>query len=81
MSLVPYLVNELLNEPYYRYGGYSPINRLYDQHYGGGLLNDDLFTNRPALYNYLVPRIQFEDTGATVSNEKNQFKVGIGCTL
>lgn len=78
MSLVPYLVRDLLNDPIYD-GYYSPIGRLYDQHFGGGLFNDDLFINRPALYNYLnqVPRLRFEDSGATVSDDKNQFKVNL----
>nr|AIU47038.1 heat shock protein [Phenacoccus solenopsis] len=78
MSLVPYLFNEFLNEPYYG-GYYSPISRLYDQHFGGGLFNDDLFIPRPVIpaYANLLPRLRFEDTGATVSNEKNQFKVNL----
>lgn len=73
MSLVPYLVRELMDDPIYdRY--YNPVSRYL----GGGFFNnDDLFVNRPALYNYLnqLPSLKFEDSGASISDDSNQFKV------
>lgn len=76
MSLVPYLVRELLEDPIDRY--YAPVSRLRDP-FGGSLLHDDLFINRPALYNYLnqLPSLRFEDSGATISDDSNQFKVNL----
>lgn len=80
MSLLPYVVNEMLRDTY------DPFSRLYDQHFGVGMLNDDLFRRTPALFSgYLRPhRFEVpEDSGiSTIANQKDQFKVSnLGCTI
>lgn len=80
MSILPYLVNELVKD------AYDPLTRLYDQNFGLGLLNDDL-VRRPAyaaapsiLTGYIRPHrhLHPEDSGfSTIANQKDQFKVSI----
>jgi len=45
MSLLPYLVNELLEE---RDRAYSPLQHLFDQNFGSGLFDSDLLDLQPA---------------------------------
>ncbi len=79
MSLLPYIVNELVRDTY------DPFSRLYDQNFGIGLLNDDLY-RRPALSavpllaGYVRPHRHMlpQDSGiSTVSNQKGEFKVNL----
>lgn len=80
MSLLPYVVNELLSDPY------DPLSRLYDQHFGAGLLDDDILMYRPSLNTLLGPMragylrpvrpTVLENSGvSSISNQKDQFKV------
>lgn len=79
MSILPYLVNELVRD------SYDPLSSLYDQHFGLGLLNDDLYRrpaisgiSGPILAGYLRPHrhSNADDSGiSTISNQKDQFKV------
>ncbi|XKL67686.1 hypothetical protein PGB90_003177 [Kerria lacca] len=79
MSLIPYLVNELVKD------AYDPFSRLYDQNFGVDLFNDDLLTRRPSslpyLANYYVRPFRHlhpNDSGMSViSDQKNQFKVNL----
>nr|ABM55532.1 putative small heat shock protein [Maconellicoccus hirsutus] len=84
MSLLPYIVNELVRDSYDRYDPFSP---LYDQHFGLGLLNDDLYRrpaisafSTPVLAGYLRPHRHShpENSGiSTIVNQKDQFKVNL----
>ena len=80
MSLIPYLVNELINDRY------DPVERLYDQNFGLGLRNEDLYRRPtsslglagPILSGYLRPYRHMvpEESGiSTVQEDKDQFKV------
>lgn len=80
MSLLPFIVNELVNDRY------DPVERIYDQHFGLGLRNEDLYRpslshlglTGPILSGYLRPlrHLLPEDSGiSTVHDDKNQFKV------
>nr|AIU47040.1 heat shock protein [Phenacoccus solenopsis]QAX88058.1 heat shock protein 20.7 [Phenacoccus solenopsis] len=78
MSLLPYLVNELVRDTY------DPFSRLYDQNFGLGLLNDDLLRrpaiSTPILAGYIRPHrhLHPDDSGiSTVANQKDQFKVNL----
>lgn len=81
MSLLPYIVNELVRD------AYDPLSSLYDQHFGLGLLNDDLY-RRPAINAYTAPILAGylrphrhshpEESGiSAISNQKDQFKVNL----
>lgn len=82
MSLLPYVLNELIREPYERY---DPLSRIYDQDFGVGLLNDDLYRRSvlptvPLLAGYLRPhRHSHQDQSgvSTIANKKDQFKVNL----
>lgn len=80
MSLLPYVVSSVLDDydPYY--------NRLYDQNFGLGLFNDDMFVRPWSLTGLATPlhsgylralrHLQPEESGvSTVSNKKDEFKV------
>jgi len=80
MSLLPYIINELVNDRY------DPVERLYDQHFGLGLRNEDIYRRPtsslgltgPILSGYLRPyrHVLPEESGiSTVQDEKDQFKV------
>lgn len=76
MSLLPYIVNEILRDTY------DPLTRLYDQNFGSGLFNDELY-RRPLvaatpLLGYVRPHRHLlpEDSGVSqIVNQKDQFKV------
>lgn len=80
MSLLPYIVNELINDRY------DPVERLYDQHFGLGLRNDDVYRHPaallglagPSLSGYLRPyrHLTPEDSGiSAIKDDKDEFKV------
>jgi len=81
MSILPYLVNELVRD------SVDPLSSLYDQHFGLGLLNDDLYRrpsisaySGPILAGYLRPHrhVHPEESGmSTIVNQKDQFKVNL----
>lgn len=81
MALLPYLVNGVFDDydPYFS-------TRLYDQNFGLGLLNDDMFIRPPSFSSLATPlhsgylralrHLQPEDSGvSTVSNKKDEFNV------
>ena len=80
MSLLPYIVNELINDRY------DPVERLYDQNFGLGLRNEDLYRRPssalslagPLISGYLRPfrhLIPEESGTSTIQDDKDQFKV------
>lgn len=79
MSVVPYILNELLDDYY------DPVSRLYDQNFGSSLFGSDLRRvpsvtglTTPFLSGYLRPlrAIQPQDSGvSSIVNEKDNFKV------
>jgi len=88
MSLLPYIVSELVNDRY------DPVERLYDQHFGLCLRNEDIYRRPvsalemagPILAGYLRPyrHVMPEESGiSTIQDEKDQFKVSdllsLGC--
>lgn len=81
MSVVPYILNELLDDYY------DPLSRLYDQNFGSGLFSNDLRRapslaglSTPLLAGYLRSHrhIQPQDSGVSfITNDKDSFKVCI----
>lgn len=83
MALLPYLLNDLLNER-----ERDPVSRLFDQDFGVSLLNDDLYRpsigtfTTPLLTGYIRPlrHVIPDDSGvSTVTRDKDNFKVSIIC--
>uniref|UniRef100_A0A171B2D1 Alpha-crystallin a chain-like protein n=1 Tax=Triatoma infestans TaxID=30076 RepID=A0A171B2D1_TRIIF len=81
MSLLPLLINDLLEE--YRK---PTLEDLYDQHFGLGLLNDDILRPRsvmmsvPLRSGYLRPwrNMAAGDSGVSaVQSDKNEFRVNL----
>lgn len=81
MSLLQYLLEDAIRDSY----NYDPRSRMYDQNFGLGLLNDDLY-RRPALASvpllagYLRPHrhTHLDESGvSTIANKKDQFKVNL----
>ncbi len=83
MSLLPHLINELVRPSYDRY---DPINRLYDQNFGFGLLDDDLLYARPSVLDLATPLLagyvrplrhqRPESSGvSSIVSDKDGFKV------
>lgn len=77
MSLLPYVLNDAWSDPF---------TRLYDQHFGLGLLDDDISFNRPSLASLvgplragylrtLRPSVLEESGVSAMENEKDQVKV------
>lgn len=82
MSLLPYIVNELINDRY------DPVERLYDQHFGVGLRDSDLYRRPtsvagltgPILSGYLRPfrHLVPEESGvSSIQDDKDQFKISL----
>uniref|UniRef100_A0A023F6Z5 Putative small heat shock protein n=1 Tax=Triatoma infestans TaxID=30076 RepID=A0A023F6Z5_TRIIF len=74
MSLLPVLINELLDD--YRRPFFGSI---YDQNFGMGLFDDDILTPTSTLLSMpLRPWRIFGDSGvSTVSSDSNEFKVNL----
>uniref|UniRef100_A0A224XLC9 Putative small heat shock protein n=1 Tax=Panstrongylus lignarius TaxID=156445 RepID=A0A224XLC9_9HEMI len=81
MSLLPLLINDLLEE--YRK---PTLGDIYDQHFGLGLLNDEILRPRsvmmsvPLRSGYLRPwrNMAAGDSGvSTVETDKNEFRVNL----
>lgn len=77
MSLLPYVLNDAWNDP---------LTRLYDQHFGLGLLDDDISLVRPSLSSLVGPLsagylrmnrpFVLEESGVSaIENEKDKIKV------
>lgn len=82
MSLLQLLLDDAIRSSYDQY---DPRSRMYDQNFGLGLLNDDLY-RRPALpaipllAGYLRPHrhTHLDESGvSTIANKKDQFKVNL----
>lgn len=80
MSVIPYLLDQLVNDDY------DPFPNLYDQNFGLGLLNDELRRARPSLRGISTPflagyvrpfrHLQPNESGvSSIVNEKDNFKV------
>lgn len=85
MALLPYWANQVWDDydPYY-------FNRLFDQNFAVGLLNDDLDLELPSFLGLGTPfgsgylrtlrHLQPKDSGvSSISNTKEQFKVTLDC--
>ncbi|XKL62730.1 hypothetical protein PGB90_002563 [Kerria lacca] len=82
MALLPYVIESLIDEPYFS------NNRLFDQNFGLGLLNDDLRIRSPSILGLSTPfrsgylrtlrHLQPEDSGvSSIKNTKEEFTVSL----
>ncbi|KAK7571808.1 hypothetical protein V9T40_014280 [Parthenolecanium corni] len=82
MALLPHLLHELLHDARER----DPVSRLFDQDFGIGLLNDELYRpsigalTTPLLAGYVRPlrHVIPDDSGvSSITRDKDSFKVNL----
>nr|AGE92594.1 heat shock protein 21.7 [Ericerus pela] len=82
MSVLPYALND------WWYDARDPFSRLYDQHFGMGVFDDDIMLNRPSWAPLTVPLrsgylrtlrpFVLEDSGvSSVENEEDKVKINL----
>lgn len=85
MALLPHLLHELLHDARER----DPVSRLFDQDFGIGLLNDELYRpsigalTTPLLAGYVRPlrHVIPDDSGvSSITRDKDSFKVSLKFT-